>query len=312
MTDRQRCLILGSKQALDRIAPALDQVVEALDVERVPVPDLHEVSDGRIDADLVIAEVTKPSAFVSFEVGIAVARRIPVVFLAAEGAIPSPVFTPYLEYNASLPAARLAYLIAKHADARRDPEPIPALYSGDVWSPPYAFGDRFEGVVSHVESNAGYALVHTPRTAPAILHVSQMTSDLASRVENGAAAPGERVWVEVTEVDFVKHRVLLRQTEPTKSRARNRDLYLLAQFYENVWTLERLVRDLGADDLAKHPLLGHDEARKIALLRKLRRDAAHGARLAREDLVWGALEAETLTAILGKWAGRGSNPEPTA
>jgi hypothetical protein len=278
--------VLGGKAALERIAPALDQVLAALDLERIPAPRPDEVARGDVKADVVVAEVSKPSPTIAFELGVVTAKGTPVAYLAADGSMPSPVFAPFLSYDPETPAPKLAFMIAKHVDRLLESgrfEP-PQQASGEDWTPPYQMGERFEGVVTHADRRGGYLLVNTYGRGPAMLHVSKMTQSLAVTLEAGAIGPGAVLAVEVIGIDPTRKRVLLAEA------ARNAPLSLMpdpstegvARFLRNWAQIESYLGN-SLRPPAREYLDGIQG--DLSWLRLLRNDIAHGGVVAQDSLL---------------------------
>jgi hypothetical protein len=270
VTDRVRCLVLGSKQALDRLAPALDQVIEALALTRAPVLSPGELASGELEADVVVAEVTKPPPTIAFELGLAAAKRIPVVYLVAEGSTPAPVFEPYVTYDATLPAARTAFRIAKQVESVLDGTP---LAGSEPWSPAYSVGERFIGIVSHVDPDGGYALVHTPGRPGALLHVTRMAKSRESTREGWLVAVGDAVYVKVVDVNVTRRAVYVEEEGRVSSAPPS--IVPVAALYRHWADLDALVREIPTFDVESHAAIDQERP-TIDLIREVRNRLAHG------------------------------------
>lgn len=281
MKARRRCLVLGSKQALDRIAPVLDQVLESLDLDRAPAPSLDEVRRGVVTADLILAEVTKPPPSIVFELGAATALRIPVVYLAAEGTTPSPVFGQCFPYDAAMPPARLTFTLAKHVEKVLDGSAPATFLLDEPWVPAYEVGERLWVVAAYVERQGGYVLANAYGRPTGMLHVTRMTRPRASAFEQGTFAEGAMVGVEVTEVDRRRRTVQFRELGPDEPVARdNHDNDLVARLYRKSAEIERLAARAAHESPDAVAYLDEVDDR-ISRIRKVRNSVAHGA-----DVLW--------------------------
>ena len=222
MTTARRCLVLGSRQALQRLNNAVDQALAALDLTRVTPPSLDDPI-GVTNTDVIFAEVSKPSPAISFELGIATANGIPVVYFATADARVSPVFGSVARYDPNNSDPRLAYLIAKHLEPSLGGAPQEGAASsgplraagpesnGGKSTTAYVVGERFEAMIAHVDPASGFVLAGSPGRKPGMLHVSRMGPVTASLLEKGEVELGKSVVVEVVEVDQRRKQVQLRQ-----------------------------------------------------------------------------------------------------
>jgi hypothetical protein len=250
-----------------------------------------------------------------YGLGIAVAKGIPAVLLVAAGAKPSPMFTQYVVYDPEMPAPRLAYLLAKQVEqvmtSVREP-----------WDSPYREGERFVGVVTHVDLNGGYLLVVDPGRPGAILHASRMSPETRAALERLSVIPGWAVVAQVVGFDRERRSVLLRELPADQiATAREhvllrvvaslmrswRTLSLMLDTYEVVAPPERL-KDVRA-------FIANMQG-DIARIRAVRNAVAHGEQVNEETLRLAEESARAIVASLKpyvpSWAGWGSNPQPTA
>lgn len=268
------CLVLGNKQALDRLAPVLDIVFDALNLERMPNPSPAEMASdatAALRADVVIAEVSKVSPSISFTLGVAVSSRLPIVYLAAAGSETLAIFSPVLFYDAGAPPARTAFLVAKEVELALGPH-AHALGERDDWVPAYVVGERFEGVVAHVDREGGFALVGLPGRPAAMLHVSRMLPESAVQLRNGLVRPGFVVEVEVAAIDRRRRQVQLTEIFFREHGALPRDLRAQrqAELLANCAAIEAMLDDsVGAAFLEQM-------RESMAFVRQVRNAVAHG------------------------------------
>lgn len=299
---RPRCLILGSRQALDRVGFALDQALETLGLERAWPPDPADVVAQMRDIDVVLAEVSRPSPAVSFELGVATALGIPIVFCATFGSQVSPVFRPVITYDESSPAIRTMYVVARELEKALGDE-VGRGADERVSDAEYLLHERFDGVVVHVDGSGGYVLIGSPGRRAAMLHVENMTPANAEAFRRGDVKVADRVRAEVMSVDPSRHQVQLRDVsafrgEPASAHSPADKATLLIHMWSKLDHLARVdVQQL--DELS--PQLREDVVRwmnlyktELDLVRRARNRIAHGESVDAADINEALEHAEEL------------------
>jgi hypothetical protein len=324
----EKCLVLASRQALERIEHAVDQALEALDLVRIRPTPASEAHRAITEADVVLAEVSRPSTAVSFELGLASAQGTPIAYFASSGARVSPVFSPVVLYDADWSIARLAYLFARGIDrvratgAQEDPN-IDQFVSNErgelatPWNTSYELGERFESPVVHVDEPGGFVLVAAHGRTPAILHVRNMSVELKRAFDGGAIHPGDYVFVEVMDVDERRQQVQLRDVLSTDShRARpDSEIDLIARLYKAWAAIEPFIQAVESGDsvvpteanvtpavVARWFNLYRPEIREV---RDVRNRLTHGQTVSSDALRTAVEYAEEMQKVLGdpprKW-----------
>lgn len=290
--ERPRCLILGSRQALDRVGFALDQALDTLGLERVWPPDPSDVTAQMREIDVVLAEVSRPSPAVSFELGVATALGIPIVYCATFGSQVSPVFRPVVTYDESSPAIRTMYVIARELEKALG-DNLPEASQDRASATEYLLHERFDGVVVHADKGGGYVLIGSPGRRAAMLHVENMTPANAEAFRRGEVEAGERVRAEVISVDPSRQQVQLRDVSAFRSEAATaRTTADKGTMLIHSWSkLEHIARldDEGLDELT--PALRDDAQRwlnlykpELDLVRRARNRVAHGEQIDADEL----------------------------
>jgi predicted RNA-binding protein with RPS1 domain len=300
------CLILGSRQALERLDPVLDQALAVLDLSRVWPPAPEDMVKALREVDVILAEVTKPSPAISFALGVATALGTPLAYIATDQSRLSPVFRRVLIYDVDLPAPKLAFVFAKLIDEalmespsgaqpaavdylapRGYAEPLPA--DDDSWLTEYGVGERFEGVIAHVDTVGGFVLVSSPGRSTTMLHVSNMTTSKAAAFSEGRLSPGDPISVEVIAVDNQRRQVQLRDvvtiTSPSSSNdARLADTTRILQ----AWSAIQYAVNVAENESAKPgPVLQrwfNLYEPEIAVLRDVRNRLAHAEHVSETEL----------------------------
>lgn len=215
-----RVLVLASRQALEVLEPAAEFALGAIGAERAGMSDLSDALSMFEDVDVVLADVTRPSPAISFELGVAAAKSVPIVFVASDLSRISPVFGPVVMYDRGESPSRIGYQFAKHLeDAVRSlgdyaggRPPDEAASKPDIFES-YHRGEIVEGPVVHINADAGFALVRSGSRRPAMLHVANMSPSLASAFEDGEISVGDIVRAEVIDVDESRDQVQLRDID---------------------------------------------------------------------------------------------------
>lgn len=215
-----RVLVLGSRHALEVLEPAADFALDAIGAERAGMSDLSDALSMFDEVDVVLADVTRPSPAISFELGVATAKGVPTVFVASDVGRVSPVFGPVVAYDRGDTPSRVGYRLAKNLeDALRPHGDLARERSeGDVTTEPalidsYRPGEMIEGPVVHINADAGFALIRSGGRRPAMLHVSNMSAPLASAFEDGELFVGDIISAQVIEVDESRDQVQLRDVD---------------------------------------------------------------------------------------------------
>lgn len=204
------CVVVGNRASLSQIEGPLHQALEATNLDRVVVKDLNEFDEVLQSADLVVADVSKISPSLSFQLGSAKALGLPILYLARRGAKVAPVFGPVLHYVTTESEARLAYVIARAIEdvvEGRAPELELAEASEEHT---YAPGDHFVGYVAHV-SSSGYVLVTEVGRQPSLLPFSMMVEPDLLNSGGRVVLEGDLISVDVVDVDG--DRVTLRESD---------------------------------------------------------------------------------------------------
>ncbi|MGE0305424.1 MAG: hypothetical protein AB7Q27_06675 [Acidimicrobiia bacterium] len=211
MPSPRSCLVLGGRDALAKLEAPIATALEAAGLRRAVLDDLSEFEDVLRRVDIVLADVSRVSPAVSFELGAASAVGVKAVYTARAGSRVSPVFEPVLFYNEDdTSALRLGFLLARALEDTLNGRTVDVEVDADESSHPYRPGDRFLGVTVRVDPS-GYVLVAQVGRRPALLPFSLMIdSDLVNRGERRVRA-GDLLLVDVEEVEG--DRVTLREAE---------------------------------------------------------------------------------------------------
>jgi hypothetical protein len=302
---QRRCLVLGSRQALERLNPAVDQALAALDLIRVLPPDLSHAIEGVTDADLILAEVSRPSTAISFELGIAAAKDLPIVYFATADARVSPVFDSVVHYDPDDSVPRLSYRIAKQLELALDPAPESGItqrsaqvdFAGSEATRArstsgYVVGERFHAMIAHVDPTGGFVLAGPPGRKPAMLHVSRMGKATATLLERGEMHPGNGLIVEVAAVDGRRKQVQLLQVGDELAEIDDRWLmYREARLVRDWAAIEQSAAE--AERRGEAPSNEQDAALRvwwnlykpeIAVIREVRNRVAHGEHVSEAEL----------------------------
>lgn len=211
MPNQRSCLVLGGRDALAKLEAPIATALEAAGLHRTFVDDLGEFEDVLRRVDVVLADVSRVSPAVSFELGAARALGVKAVYVARDGSRVSPVFEPVLYYDEDdTSALRLGFLLARAIDDTLNGRAVSLGTEVDTSDRPYRQGDRFLGVTVRVDPS-GYVLVAQVGRRPALLPFSLMIdSDLVNR-GNRLVQDGDLLLVDVEEVDG--DRVTLREAD---------------------------------------------------------------------------------------------------
>lgn len=292
-----RVLVLASRQALEVLGPAADLALDAIGAERARMSDLSDALSMFDDVDVVLADVTRPSPAISFELGVATAKGVPTIFVASDVSKVSPAFSSVVTYDRGDTPSRVGYQLAKHLEDAlgphrdRTPERSPSATTDPADTESYRRGEIIEGLVVHINTDAGFALIRSGGRRPAMLHVSNMSPSLASAFEDGELVVGEIIRAEVIEVDESRDQVQLRDVDggiaSSVVDARSDQISKLLRRWAG---LEKIMGpglrsrpDRGGPDAAFRRFVAVYED-DLARARKVRNSVAHGETPSEEEL----------------------------
>lgn len=296
--DRVSCLVLGARRELERIEGSIDQALEALALTRVKVPALNKLTTFFPTVDVVLAEVSKPSPSISFQLGAAIAMKVPVVYLALEGSRVPPVFIDPVKYSEDATRARLAFLIAKALE-RKLIECPPKSDRLDQNSPvdplvgytSYALGQVFPAVIVHVDPDGGFALLGDYGRKPAMLHASRMRLPTSAALEEEELRPGDMLAVRVVDIDPDRDQVQLEDLgEASDAEAREERLCAMRLIVAAWSVFENALssRQVGHPDVLRWVA---DNRQQVEQFRKVRNGLTHGEQIPTEMLAYFASKA---------------------
>jgi hypothetical protein len=239
------CLVLGGRNALQRIEPAIEQALNAVGLERVQLPPAAEIPEFLATVDVVLADVSRVSPSISFELGAAATIGVPIVYLAAEDAQVPFVFNPVLSYSDGVSDARLAFSIAKALEdalAGRTPRDVGSVVSDSWDSGIYRRGQRFAAAVVHVRPEQGFVLAAEVGRKPVLLPFSRMIDSEYLDVGERVVREGDLLLVEVETVDADQDRVTVTEAKAS-SQVRVPRALSRAQAVLRAWALLEPVVD---------------------------------------------------------------------
>ena len=211
MASSRTCLVLGGRDALAKLDAAISTALEAAGLRRVLIDSIDEFEEALKQVDIVLADVSKVSPSVSFELGAAKSLGVRALYIARQGTRVPPVFDPVLFYNDSDSSpVRLGFVLARALEDTLSDRPFDIGADAEATDRSYRPGDRFVGFAAHVDSS-GYVLVAEVGRRPVLLPFSLMIdSDLLNRGER-VVREGDLVLVDVDKVD--EDRVTVREAE---------------------------------------------------------------------------------------------------